>query len=1622
MSERHQDVPARNSPCIFLSPLTDSICEMMAVRHLLFFSPETARLYLGALNERSASLILESLMKSKPPFLIPPPQSDLTVSNFHWECFCVDRWLNSEAAADFSPFQLYKGVLRGQRTWSSLLKILDDASNVFGQYKDAETVLSVFNECPALYYALESKLFPSVSSCGSKLFKQYSFPALNVSNVPADEIEFANIDDVMEFFSVPAVYYREDFAVKVQNNFFMKNRFPNVSFVGGGSVLASIFNTAAASQVHLVDVVTREAIKEFENGDAEKGIERLKLFPELVNYAVFAVLHRKLNDLTWVNQVLPRVLASKITLVADLAKRIDNDVSFLVKVKQLTGSITSSQDLEDYSIARLLLPVLKSDNYQVFDEVRETPMLTVSDVDRIFDCDFANAFHLISCVLDLASEKQQNLDLKIEHIRSRLELMTRKPGWEGFFVDIFSLLFLKRNDKYVFNIECVEQIVLVLSTHVGDRVPGFEEILRDALQRVQILKILASDDSLEIMFSSPENLFLEAVAKNEIGVAERIAATRPECQKLITAMKEIKNYEATKSWQGASTRGIDEIALCHVNTNEMPVSESIRKIIDNRLTSPLDLVQIDNVQSYVVKLTKTSSVNWPPTERLDNAPIFNGFFEYLDSIFPILLNSKIGTTLADALSHKPWTLVSLLIKVGDIGAAKKIGAIFGVDIVESLILYGNANDTWEAIAKYPVVRVAQGIMSQSDTEGDSDVVRRFKKLSDQEQFKIISSRENQESSTRHNLVLSGVDHIDSSQVADLIADSDFRYEGGLSQRTCSDLLEKLLVEKPMQKDIVIDLAYRSDMSVLDDLLERVMSFADLESLYEVCCEVNFSFAEKLNVLRKIRDMGINPFPLKQAFQELVSRSYYEEATEFAIFFRYVIDAKNVLRNEALKLIKNNESIRPVLDVIPKLRKEILESLPGKYRTHTQQEFFDSVPEEWVRHETEDGTLWRNHHDTENVRMLLERFPQITIDKEILGQVSSVARILDNPIVVRIGEMMNGLTTFMPLMRNKSELLQLVCRELFLLLDKVNIEDCSGEALASVFVNKIVMSLNECQRIRNSMEIKSVFCDNLDVICEQVKVLRDFLMKWPSSKYDAIYSFENFTKQACGEKILELCYQYDFLELADRICKAWKVTSGAFADEYSMKVYSLGITNEFSDDRRHKLSERTLSIVKRYVQLFSHPSFYDHKFIREFSVVKIESYMMEFRPESLDDGLHGFTSSWKSKPKQKILGKSMSLDTEHLHELATREQPHFYHRLTAICNATIPFNITRELLKSLKHYLKNKAPVIERVCYFTTAGNYEKALKCFNAITEIQNKWDTFRDGIFIPALSHNYLARFRYRIAELGVSAHFQPFFEKLLRLAIKRDMFVLMYELQLFLGRTDEAVRTAVRLSEQSDNAKVCCKYVEMAETAARLDLRNQNRTSERVVSRESIEKYAELLPLQRRFFQYCQKNNGNVATFNLFHGPSVAAAMTALLFKDFECEFAVEMMSKCELNPIDVANKLLDILANEGDVIMSFFEKFEEKAGDLFHVMVPAMIRRMATFDSSRALSLVGVIADHKLKCLLLIELGKLEEAYSVAKKEKVYAVIPLIGREAIRHGNASLVSMVQSHTVKLDKKKLL
>jgi hypothetical protein len=171
-------------------------------------------------------------------------------------------------------------------------------------------------------------------------------------------------------------------------------------------------------------------------------------------------------------------------------------------------------------------------------------------------------------------------------------------------------------------------------------------------------------------------------------------------------------------------------------------------------------------------------------------------------------------------------------------------------------------------------------------------------------------------------------HFDMDAIADLLAKFDAIEQCGAPVDFCVEALKRLLTQPLLDTALIIDIASRLPSQKLMDIFEPAISLESVDSLFEVCEVVDTGLLDQLYLLRRIRDLGICTFPLRNC---LVSHKRYDLCASFCTFFRFHVNCTQVLREEAIRLAKAGEQVEPLLQALPTFRTEILESLPTGYR-------------------------------------------------------------------------------------------------------------------------------------------------------------------------------------------------------------------------------------------------------------------------------------------------------------------------------------------------------------------------------------------------------------------------------------------------------------------------------------------------------------------------------------------------------------------------------------------------------------------------------------------------------------------------------------------------------------------
>jgi hypothetical protein len=261
---------------------------------------------------------------------------------------------------------------------------------------------------------------------------------------------------------------------------------------------------------------------------------------------------------------------------------------------------------------------------------------------------------------------------------------------------------------------------------------------------------------------------------------------------------------------------------------------------------------------------------------------------------------------------------------------------------------------------------------------------------------------------------------------------------------------------------------------------------------------------------------------------------------------------------------------------------------------------------------------------------------------------------------------------------------------------------------------------------------------------------------------------------------------------------------------------------------------------------------------------------------------------------------------------------------------------------------------------------------------------------------------------------------DKLLQRAFHDKMHNLLYEMQIFLERPDEAADTAIKLAKDERNPSAGLRHVRNALKSVSDALKIPVEQWNGGIPRARIETYAKLLPLQKRFFEFCASGDfGNVSELTLFSGVPTAEAMVVFLFRHMQCTLATDIIKVCGLGLTEITRRLGDMLLNEEDSQLGDFMKTLEIGSPdaIFRSIVHEMLIRVNHVREGLAGTLVLVqkyVSNPEFRCMLMLEFGELDESYRIAKRENLWAVMPIIGQVGSRAGNFGLCNEVQKDLI--------
>jgi len=974
---------------------------------------------------------------------------------------------------------------------------------------------------------------------------------------------------------------------------------------------------------------------------------------------------------------------------------------------------------------------------------------------------------------------------------------------------------------------------------------------------------------------------------------------------------------------------------------------------------------------------------------------------------------------------------------------------FGIGSFESFLIFSNFSPSTRFLfSKHPIMSIIDKLL---DLDGETDyqespLMRIKSKISTKETIDIMA--------------------LSLLELETIIMETDILSHSGSQVDFLVSVLKRCFMLPKLPEKLIIDLIYRIPLqSFLETMISCIPSI-DIFHLSDIL-EANLcdpQVQQSISVLKRIAELGIPLNPLKSILAQTISLRKYDIATDFCLCFRHFFDTTKIIRDECLKLLRQSKGIADILDICPDVKKEVVSSLPPRFKDSLSlldKNIRDYIPSNWMAASDIPSLIKNNIKETRSIVSFLSSFPKINCDQIFISEIEAISLRLELSIPQKIRQMYLVVKDFFIVARTPEILIREAIKQYFQYINRINVYSDKHEYAALIQLNGIMISITKIKILANKVP-------NLHNFIEEsllyVRALYSFVSCWFYTHYKVSYSFLNFSQKETIDVLLRICYDYDFPNVAQIISSAWMLRTSQIREKYSTKCFRLGFFEtglSYAENRRRKTSMQSAIESTQAAHLmesiFSLETIYDTYFIASLSSLEppmiIDSFLSEFletegqklfiNPDSPVHQKRVITKNSNTSSNSSLLGSTSanrsrvtfmpflsqsdnhhnSLKEIHMPKIEALPDsihgPQFYRRIKSIVKNNQSKVVNEIHLKMLRHYLKSHSNLSDQMIYFVVTSQFSRAFKYLRRINSVQQRWNVFLFSICQTAFSYQLFPLLKKKIIENDKSLQFfGSYLEKLLQFAIKQEMPSMQYEIETFLGRTDEATLTAIKLFTHSHSTKQSIKFLTMAQKSLQIEIqsrKNQTKSSPTVLSQEEVTRLAKDIALQQIFCRFCDDSGANCVSYlNLFEGISALSSMVVYLFVHGQIELAFEIIKHRKLSLVKISLQIIDVIVNEEpNTIIGFIDILSNSCSPVvFELMLTTMLMRLCFVigNQNMAFWLISkCVKDHDFKCRLMIQFLKIDEAFNIAKSQKLNHLLPLIGHLAQKQNRVVIVDEI-------------
>ena len=1398
---------------------------------------------------------------------------------------------------------------------------------------------------------------------------------------PLELIRRADLDfsDLQMLFKAHQIYIFPDLGKTLQQRASQVYQFPSIVPGDGDGLVLSLIHSSMTGSTHFLDILSQGIVENLTTGEFEVIHEIMRGFEHMTPFLLCAHDQLLLADLNGCTALLEHSYPPSIA--SGCLRRFRNDAMLSEMMTKMTHVDVCFADLQYASIPKTLESVIGNPEILSF---ASRKYFSFSEADANKDFDFIRGYHVLMLFLRMLSANPTKTRNYLNEISKLLSSVSDTDTRRKLVVDVFSLLFLQKDNHFVVTSWIARQTLLMLDRF--NLCPGVKPGLDIVNERVdyealfkrdpkEVFKAIQSRnwalaDRLTLSLPVYRNLFLLAISIFTVLESKQIPEEAAELLDVInlellfsqcasekqkssddredghlTFLSQIKDFISVSGENVVMPQDFPYVPFIQKSSKEL--KSTIRSLSETLGISNQDFLGLaqkrEKIHGDSIFQVFPHYVEWQSLTEL--VQMFESDFLYFMSSWQIeSMDFSVSKSLKGFLQYLDLYYKSAMLASGgdeDIIFRRYdlrlvIAKIFNLGSIEKARQWcemGHVSLFDYVLGHLVDFDISQPFIDMYEKEHPLEILCLCETIPD------LSTTQKSIFTKKHKQVQKS-DFNESQEIEDLI---DQAMQGSLG----SDVDDKVFRVNPKR--------------LYSRILERVQGPLS-DGLYQLLELVDYVSPEedqdKLKWMKLTRNLkATEP---RAVLLVLIQNKEFEKLYEF-------VDGKKMLMKEAFRLLlEMNLNIEEFLYRFPSfVRIAVKEFRFDSSLIDVVARFMGPQLRHYIASTRYLPDVVKNSCNTLNI----DEVKKVFIAKPILLEyVDKRAKgVLTDDV---ISDILDGIDSFIV----HSRLYRVVVSRLGCDVQKL-FE--AWQARATTFVKSL--EVNSCRTERIALRTFNEMMSNMQGDdYRQIEFLRDFVTLELFSSFDISYNFSAFgDAPRLGEYLLRLLFKCDAdISLVDRCKTVFGVQLHNYYLNRCAQMLRLGFLNDaksYFEQKRKELPDLYIDDLSLYT-----------------------------------DGDSAFID---------IVEKQKFFDAEQIVKIT-------YPEPAITSYATIPYisdlvSGKRPLSKAKyerRFYVTRGARAETAVSLLMLRGDWEIAYQLMMGLQDPQIQSNVFVHKFYYPMICCNALPQLHdFMLSQDPDLAVMSRLITKLIQFMKSHELFHGLYNIARMANRFDEAAEAAIGLfssAETNDKRVMYCGWADFYLQQGILYRSTRDVCRPRYVSsdetKSELERTKQVVGFQLAFLRICiSKNIEFDSSFDLLHDSSAFANVGAYFFLTSDSERAYEMIQADLVSLKNVVSQLARVLTTVKEAnVLSFVEEYRVKDQSLLGLVMPKLLPLLAMERrSDLILNIIPIASDEmSTQCGLFYEFDFLYEALSMYVEDR--SIIPLVAHRAAELGIELLV----------------